>query len=478
MKNNWNSPVMEEFEKIAKEQGFLSSKLKDDKDVVGNAKEPTPVKDHRRYEPTEEYDVTNNKNIIEEAHPDKKKEIAESHGEGGVVENQIEQQEKDIEAATNMPSGALVGVHANLIQNLVKIANELEDDGNVKAASLIDDAIARIHRPFQDSRMYKKAFWVGLLAGVVVPAAAQWIIGKVTKPTISGGETFDRSVVEKDKVTGKEKITVNKGTTPKVTKTPSIGKAGLIAGAIVTGLSILGLLGNRITSLREGLKIDIQDLYNALRGSKAPSASAAVKKLQPLATLMSTLNLSDEESFKNFVVEFFNFEKKTLPLIELDVLKIADIEDVSLTPYGLSDRIKAKLEDVKNDVKEMNEIIKKAQSVGSVISEKAQEDMQLQNSTEPSTISPGVKGLQEILSSKGFLNQKWNVEVTGELDDNTLFAAHELEQMIGNFSEKEGLAKKESAIGTIIKDNELNPKFVPENLYRLLDMLEIKAKNK
>jgi hypothetical protein len=478
MTNNWHgSSVMEEFEKIAKEQGFLSSKLKENKDVVGNAKEPTPVEGHRRYEPTEEYDVTDQKCIIEQAHPEKKKELAEAQGDGGVVENIIEQQEVDIEAATNMPSGALVGAHAHLIQNLVKIANDLEDQGNYKAASKIDEVIRKLNRPFQDSQLRKEAFaWgpaLGLLVGVVAPLAIDWVMGKVSKPEISGGEKTVETETTTDPKTGKETTKQISKTTPTTKKTKGIGKGGYIISAIGTGLSIIGLLGNRITSRKEGLKIDIKDLYDALQNvsKKSPSAAGALKKLQPFLSTMETLNLSEENDFKKFVTEFEKFEKITLKQIELDILKSAEIEDVSYTPYGGSERLKAKFDDVVSDVKDMNELIKKSKEVGAVLSQNIQQEMQTTEETI-STLSPGVKGLQEILSYRGFLNKKWNTPLNGELDNNTITAAKELEQMIDQFIKEKNINKDSNQKVKIIKDNQINPELIPENLYRLLDLLE------
>ena len=100
MTNQWNrSSVMRDFEKIAAENKLLQTDLNpDNKDFVGNPSTPTPVKDHRRYEPTEEYTKVKDslKDLLNKAHP-KTIETVKSDGAGGVVENIMEQQEKDIE---------------------------------------------------------------------------------------------------------------------------------------------------------------------------------------------------------------------------------------------------------------------------------------------------------------------------------------------------------------------------------------------
>ena len=153
--------VMSDFEKIAAEQGWITTNFNPkDKDFVGNPS-TSPVGPFR-YSPdgpyfkhdNKEYDVTKEtgKELIELAHK-KSPTMAPSMGKGGLVENQVEQQEHDIEVASRMPSGALVQIHAFLVNELIKTANELEDAGKIEQAEKIDDVIARlINRPFQAGR--------------------------------------------------------------------------------------------------------------------------------------------------------------------------------------------------------------------------------------------------------------------------------------------------------------------------------------
>lgn len=159
------SEVMSEFLKVAAESGLISSDL-DHKDGVGNPTKDTPVKDHTRNEPTKEYGVkTEPADMIEKAHPEpawmaKNSTPVPSMGDGSLVENVKEQQKKDIEIATRMPHGTLIGVHASLIQELVKLANTLENRGKFKEAARIDVAIKKISSyPFSKGHLHKESGW-------------------------------------------------------------------------------------------------------------------------------------------------------------------------------------------------------------------------------------------------------------------------------------------------------------------------------
>lgn len=147
--SKWNgSHVMEEFEKIAAEKGLISFELNPkNKDMVGNPSK-SPVGPTREKK-TDEYGVTKEegKDLIEKAHK-KTVEIAKALGEGAVVENLLEQQEKDLYVALKTPSGALIGVHAEMVRNLVKLANKLDEEGKVEASKKVDKIIEKFAFPF------------------------------------------------------------------------------------------------------------------------------------------------------------------------------------------------------------------------------------------------------------------------------------------------------------------------------------------
>lgn len=453
MTNEWNgSLVMEEFAKIAKEQGFLSSKLKeDDKNIVGNPKTLTPVQ--KRYEATEEYGVTNDKCIIEQAHPNKKVQMAESQGEGGVVENAIEQQEKDIAAATNMPTGALIGVHANLINELVKLANQLDAEKNYKAAMKVDQVIRKLSRPFDQGHLYKESWVNFLIQGLMIlgPFAVDWWQKRATSTKNFNPQT--------GKVTS---TTPGKGLTGK----------GAAIGAAVTGLGLLGALGSRITSLKEGIKEDTQDLFQILQTNQSPSAKAALKRLTPFANIVRSMDISTNEKFDAFIQIYNKFVASDLNQLEIEILKSADIEDPSLTAYGGGERLKEKFKDFKDSMDDMQKLVDKVNQVKGTVSQQIKQDVK----DHPDiNIVPGVQGLQSLLIHHGFMKKTWNVEPTGELDDNTINAARELENML---QEKLAPIQKEkgiqgSAKGMIIsQDNQLV--IDPKVLLNFIDQAELK----
>lgn len=467
MTNTWNgSLIMEEFVKIAKEKGFLPTDLNpDNKDIVGNAKIPTPVKDHRRYEPTEEYDVTKEegKDLVEKAHP-KKMQTAKSQGEGGVVENVVEQQEKDIDVATKMPHGSLIGVHANLINELVKLANEYEDKGDIKNAERIDAVIRKIYNPFDNSRLHKKAFWNFVIQGLMLAAG---ILGPMVMDWFNKEKLYH---VKTQRVDGKIKMV--KTPIGETLKTKGLGGfKGKAAGLAVSGLGLLGLLGNTVTSLQEGLKEDTQDLYDILQkySSESKSAAAAAQKLTPFASMMKTINLSDDKAFKTFITEYKKF-KTLLPQIEADIAKATEIEAKSYFSWGIGSRVQEKLNDFKKSMGEMDQTIEKIEkvsnSVGQDIKESVKEDADIH-------IEPGIQGLQTILAQHGFMGQKWDVEATGELDENTIAAVKELEEKLDPIAKE---VSGKSAIGSVIENGQLVED--PRKLLEIIDYSEIYLKNK
>lgn len=121
------SEVMSEFlklsgEKLLKKTAVEKNPYAEDTKVIEEKKMPAPEK-----------------SIIEQAHPEPIY-VANSRGDGALVENQIEQQEKMIQMLNKMPTGALVGTYASIAHELVKIANECDKVGQIEAADILTDA--------------------------------------------------------------------------------------------------------------------------------------------------------------------------------------------------------------------------------------------------------------------------------------------------------------------------------------------------
>jgi len=142
----WNgSAVMAEFAKKAAESGLISSDLSQTGggDLVGNPSKENP--EFVRHKPTEDYDITEEtgEQLIDRAHP-KPVTVADAQGSGALVENVNEQQRHDLEVATKMPHGTLVGVHASLTRELAKIAEELDSRGKEAAAVRVDKSMKKV----------------------------------------------------------------------------------------------------------------------------------------------------------------------------------------------------------------------------------------------------------------------------------------------------------------------------------------------
>lgn len=83
-----------------------------------------------------EFEVLEDSKIIEKAHPEPVY-VAESQGDGALVENQIEQQKKDIDVINKMPNGVLVQRHAELFNELIKFSEKCEKEGNIEDCNLV-----------------------------------------------------------------------------------------------------------------------------------------------------------------------------------------------------------------------------------------------------------------------------------------------------------------------------------------------------
>lgn len=121
------SETMEEFLKIASEQNLLKEALPEKNPYQEDLK----TIEEKRLDPPE-------KSIIEEAHPEPVY-VAESRGDGGLVENQLEQQKKLIQMINKMPNGNIVGRYAQATAELVKLANACDELGEMDAANLLTD---------------------------------------------------------------------------------------------------------------------------------------------------------------------------------------------------------------------------------------------------------------------------------------------------------------------------------------------------
>lgn len=122
------STVMNEFMKIASEANLLNAHKKVAYPQNPYQEDLKTIEEKRLKAPE--------KNIIEQAHPEPVY-IAEARGDGGLVENEIENQKKMIEVINKHPTGSLTGRYASAVNELVKLANKCDDMGEVEAANLL-----------------------------------------------------------------------------------------------------------------------------------------------------------------------------------------------------------------------------------------------------------------------------------------------------------------------------------------------------
>jgi hypothetical protein len=81
--------------------------------------------------------------VIGESHPETIT-VADATGNGGVVENQIEQHRQSVDVAKSVPSGNFRSKHAWVLKNLIKLANNADEQGLNEASDLIDIALKEL----------------------------------------------------------------------------------------------------------------------------------------------------------------------------------------------------------------------------------------------------------------------------------------------------------------------------------------------
>jgi hypothetical protein len=79
------------------------------------------------------------RDILESSHPNSVV-ISDAMGNGGLVENLLEQQQHDIGVALSAPSGNFRGKHANLVEALIKIATAADYEMSQEISELVDNA--------------------------------------------------------------------------------------------------------------------------------------------------------------------------------------------------------------------------------------------------------------------------------------------------------------------------------------------------
>lgn len=329
--------------------------------------------------------------MIDRAHPESVF-VADALGEGGLVENNNERQEKLIGIINKMPTGNLINTYAALIvEELAEIATELEEKGLSSSAELVDDTMLEIYASFD-----KKAF--------AFLAAIPWIAG-----------------------------------------------AFLGAGAIGAGQKFF----NAFTSLQEGIVEDTQDLVSNIDGpilgwANDPEYSAsmndinelrrnalfmrdsATNLLQLLNAVKSDPNSTSGEQFSTLQEQFYN------ALVQSETI-VKSLQ--SLYPGKTKLDFTATLGHLK-DIREGYSALGRAINVAGRqraslpnenLNTEAPVAQQPQQQTPAKPKVPEfarIKEVQSFLNNYYFANSPKKLAETGQLDSDTKDAFEELSQEI------------------------------------------------
>jgi hypothetical protein len=182
-------------------------------------------------------------------------------GKGSLVENEKEKQKKGLEIATKMPNGALIGVHAQLINNLIYLANKLENKGKKKEAIIVDKYIKKIS--YFSSYKYKQ------------PGIFNWMFSSLKLPILGVGL-----------------------------------------------FSVLKLFGHKLSSMKENLKKDLNDLHDLCidYSDRSKSAGLISQLINPYLKKINNLDLSSKKDSYDYVNILNEFESILLNKIKNLVL--------------------------------------------------------------------------------------------------------------------------------------------------------------
>jgi hypothetical protein len=459
----WNgSLIMGEFAKIASDSGLISTDFK--KTTVGNPDKPNEV--ITRCDPTKEYKNKSENDVLELAHPESIT-VVDSFGDGGLVEDLKEQEEKFLDIVSKRPNGALIGVHANLIKSLTKLASDLDSQGKYKEAIRVDQAIFKLTQyPFQSRHLNKEAF-LGVALTVVsvlasfAPMVIDWF--KTTKGPNPGQRIF------------KSKVQYNAQGVPVTTSAKPTSR--LVKGVGVAGvaLSLLIPFAHKFMSLQEGIIVDLKDLLDRLKDEMNDNneqarkiATEAYNMLNPSYNAISKLDFSKKENmdlFKQEIQKLISY----VPQLEQYILTITKI--VSTSFFGST--LESKLESFKDSLIEANDIASEMDKIGERGDMGAKVAFEEINNFTP---DKSIESLQEVLFKRGFpKGNTWQGDITGELDEDTINATHQLEQkldnVLENYNEKNGL--QGSWGNKIINENSISIDI--GKLNKILDLIEKKG---
>jgi hypothetical protein len=466
MSKEWNgSAIMANFAKIASDSNLTKEALlgatfepKDREQYVGNSKTPTPVKDHRRYEPTEDYDVTEGegKDLIEKAHPESPAQVADAMGKGALVENQVEQQEAILERALKMPQATLPGLHANIIHSLIKLANQLDEMGNHKEAIAVDKTLSKVLGvPFDNGHLRREAWFIPALIAMVAPFA----INKLFAPKVSVPGTWG----------GTQRA-------PMKWKGSLLGKAGWLTSII----GALAAFGDKVISMQDNLTTDLKEFHDELiRTKSANIAQSIALKLEPFKSSFDNIDLSKRAGVAEYTKKISAL-KTILPQIkrEMSALKQelgGKWYDIFKTPIKKLKIMEPEYVDLKARYDDFVSSFNKAyQGLTSLYHAGQKVDAKVQIAPAP-TIAAGLKGVQTVLSQVGFKGKKWpDVKPTGKPDDATKRAASELEDLLDKSLKsafKGTKFEKTSMKGRVLSSTDPN---YGQKLYNLIKEVEAK----
>jgi hypothetical protein len=242
----------------------------------------------------------------------------------------------------------------------------------------------------------------------------------------------------------------------------SLGKGAAVLGGAMT---LLSAFGNKITSRKEDLKTDLQDLHDILQAAKSKGSKSAEDAANLLKPFLGKLAMPlDEKNFKKFAKIFENLETIRPKLQSLMARVKIELGEGRWYHFGFDivSRLEEKYNDFVDVMEETKSLLKSAYGLGQKM------DYVAKRSMEEPDIKPEdkVRKLQEILG----------VDITGSMDTETIAAAAKLEENIDQALAKIGIKNTKSFKGRVVRGDKIV--IDPDKLERILSLISQAMKKK
>jgi len=276
---------------VYEELGKLSQDLQD----MGETKVAAVIKNQQEeYKQATQklYDIMGEtgEQLINKVHPEGGKTLLPVEDEGGKVETILEQNKKMMDVFNKKPTGK----YSNLILDLIKTANRLEDGGNHKAAAIVDKTI---------EELYEVLPFVNRSSGIEATGSEDYNASKT-----AGADELKQFVPQWDKI---------------------VNKFDSIADEITSWTSVIESLVSHSVRVRNAYRKVRAQIYSTANAWKAGQLSPS-SLAEEIKNIAKTLDVNEAGKGIRGMFEVFGFNaNKVNRIVSTHFELIADFQNLA-----------------------------------------------------------------------------------------------------------------------------------------------------